>query len=154
MRIAMLAATRSTCLRRQVGAALVKGKRVLTTGYNGSPRGMAHCLDVGCLRERMGIPSGERHELCRAIHAEQNAIIQAATSGTSISGATLYCTTFPCVLCAKMLINSGVRTIYVNDSYPDELSQQMLDEAGVEVIHMNIVDDAEVVMTSVEESRE
>lgn len=154
MRIAMLAATRSTCLRRQVGAALVKGKRVLTTGYNGSPRGMAHCLDVGCLRERMGIPSGERHELCRAIHAEQNAIIQAATSGTSISGATLYCTTFPCVLCAKMLINSGVRTIYVNDSYPDELSQQMLDEAGVEMIHMNIVDDAEAVMLSVEESRE
>ncbi len=154
MRIAMLAATRSTCLRRQVGAALVKEKRVLTTGYNGSPQGMAHCLDIGCLREELGIPSGERHELCRAIHAEQNAIIQAATSGTSIWGATLYCTTFPCVLCAKMLINSGVRKIYVNDSYPDKLSQEMLDEAGVEVIHMNITDDEREPVMPVGESSE
>lgn len=150
----MLAATRSTCLRRQVGAALVKDKRVLTTGYNGAPRGMAHCLEVGCMREQMKIPSGERHELCRAIHAEQNAIIQAATSGTSIYGATLYCTTFPCVLCAKMLINSGVKKIYVNDSYPDRLSQQMLDEAGVEVIHMNISDDTAAAVPPVEEPHE
>jgi len=138
MRIAQLAATRSTCLRRQVGAVIVKDKRVLATGYNGSPAGLKHCLDIGCLREQMGIPSGERHELCRAIHAEQNAIIQAATSGTSIMGGTLYCTTFPCVLCAKMLINAGIKEIYVAEGYPDELSRDMLDEAGVEVHRLTL----------------
>ncbi len=138
MRIAQLAATRSTCLRRQVGAVLVKDKRVLATGYNGSPSGMKHCLEIGCLREQMGIPSGERHELCRAIHAEQNAVIQAATSGTSITGATLYCTTFPCVMCAKILINSGVKEIFISDGYPDKLSQEMLDEAGVVVHRMEL----------------
>lgn len=129
----MLAATRSTCLRRQVGAVIVKNKKVLATGYNGSPSGLKHCLDIGCLREEMGIPSGQRHELCRAIHAEQNAVIQAATSGISIEGGILYSTTFPCILCAKILINAGVREIYVAEGYPDELSRQMLDEAGVEV---------------------
>lgn len=133
MRIAMLAATRSTCLRRQVGAVIVKNKKVLATGYNGSPSGLKHCLDIGCLREELGIPSGQRHELCRAIHAEQNAVIQAATSGISIEGGILYSTTFPCILCAKILINAGVREIYVAEGYPDDLSRQMLDEAGVEV---------------------
>jgi dCMP deaminase len=133
MRIARLAATRSTCLRRQVGAVIVKNKKVLATGYNGSPSGLKHCLDIGCLREELGIPSGQRHELCRAIHAEQNAIIQAATSGISIEGGVLYSTTFPCILCAKMLINAGIREIYVAEGYPDELSRAMLEEAGATV---------------------
>ncbi len=140
MRIAQLAATRSTCLRRQVGAVIVKDKRVLSTGYNGSPSGLEHCLNVGCLREQMNIPSGERHELCRAIHAEQNAIIQAATSGVSIEGATLYSTTYPCVLCAKMIINAGIRTIYITDGYPDDLSKQLIDEAGLTVHRMSVRD--------------
>ena len=131
LQLARQAATRSTCLRRQVGAVLVRDKRILSTGYNGSPRGTAHCLDVGCLREQMGIPSGERQELCRAIHAEQNAIIQAAVHGIAIEGATLYATLQPCILCAKMLINCGVREIYYLEGYPDELSLQMFEEAGV-----------------------
>ncbi len=129
----MLAATRSTCLRRQVGAVIVKNKKVLATGYNGSPSGLKHCLDVGCLREELGIPSGQRHELCRAIHAEQNAIIQAATSGVSIEGGILYSTTFPCILCAKMLVNSGIKEIYISEGYPDDLSKEILEEAGVEI---------------------
>jgi len=133
MRIAMLAATRSTCLRRQVGAVIVKDKKVLATGYNGSPSGLKHCLDVGCLRDQMGIPSGQRHELCRAIHAEQNAIVQAATSGVSIKGGILYSTTFPCILCAKMLVNAGIKEIYIAEGYPDDLSKEILDEAGVEI---------------------
>ena len=131
LQLARQAATRSTCLRRQVGAVLVRDKRLLSTGYNGSPRGTAHCLDVGCLRDQMGIPSGERQELCRAIHAEQNAIIQAAVHGVAIEGATLYATLQPCILCAKMLINCGVREIYYLEGYPDELSLQMFEEAGV-----------------------
>ena len=131
LQLARQAATRSTCLRRQVGAVLVRDKRLLSTGYNGSPRGTAHCLDVGCLREQMGIPSGERQELCRAIHAEQTAIIQAAVHGVAIEGATLYATLQPCILCAKMLINCGVREIYYLEGYPDELSLQMFEEAGV-----------------------
>nr|MBN2276265.1 cytidine/deoxycytidylate deaminase family protein [candidate division Zixibacteria bacterium] len=138
MRIAMLAASRSTCLRRQVGAVIVKNKKVLATGYNGAPSGLHHCLETGCLREKMGIPSGQRHELCRAIHAEQNAIIQAATSGISIEGGILYTTTFPCTLCAKMLINSGIREIYVAEGYPDDLSKEMMEEAGV-VIHRLLI---------------
>ncbi len=138
MRIALLAATRSTCLRRQVGAVVVKDKRVLSTGYNGSPSGLSHCLDVGCLREKLKIPSGERHELCRAIHAEQNAIIQAATSGVSIEGATLYSTTYPCVLCAKMIINAGIKTIYINDGYPDDMAKQMIEEAGITVYRLAV----------------
>ena len=131
LQLARQAATRSTCLRRQVGAVLVRDKRLLATGYNGAPRNTAHCLDVGCLREQMGIPSGERQELCRAIHAEQNAIIQAAVHGVAIEGATLYTTLQPCVLCAKMLINCGVTEIHYLEGYPDELSAAMLEEAGV-----------------------
>ncbi|PKK84523.1 MAG: cytidine deaminase [candidate division Zixibacteria bacterium HGW-Zixibacteria-1] len=133
MRIAQLAATRSTCLRRQVGAVIVKDKKVLATGYNGSPSGLRHCLDIGCMREQMGIPSGQRHELCRAIHAEQNAIIQAATSGVSVAGGILYSTTFPCILCAKILINAGIREIFIGEGYPDDLSKEMLEEAGVSI---------------------
>jgi len=144
MRIAMLAATRSTCLRRQVGAVIVRDKRVLATGYNGSPAGLKHCLDIGCLRDELGIPSGERHELCRAIHAEQNAIVQAATSGTSIEGATLYCTTSPCVLCVKVLINSGIKEIYAGEGYPDDLARQMLGEAGIEVHRLVVSSNAEL----------
>jgi dCMP deaminase len=131
LQLARQAASRSTCLRRQVGAVLVRDKRILATGYNGAPRGIAHCLDVGCLREELGVPSGERHELCRAIHAEQNAIIQAAIHGVAIEGSTLYCTHQPCILCAKMIINSGVKDIYFAEGYPDELSLAMFAEAGV-----------------------
>lgn len=133
LQLAVQAATRSTCLRRQVGAVLVRDKRLLATGYNGAPRGVAHCLDIGCLREQLGVPSGERHELCRAIHAEQNAIIQAAVHGVAIDGAILYCTHQPCVLCAKMLINCGVRDIYCLEGYPDALSAALIEEAGVKV---------------------
>jgi dCMP deaminase len=131
LQLARQAATRSTCLRRQIGAVLVRDKRVLATGYNGAPRGVGHCLEVGCLREQLGIPSGERHELCRAIHAEQNAIIQAAVHGVAIDASMLYCTHQPCILCAKMLINCGVKEIHYLEGYPDALSLEMLEEAGV-----------------------
>jgi dCMP deaminase len=107
---------------------------VLSTGYNGAPSGLRHCDVVGCIREREGIPSGERHELCRGIHAEQNAILQAAQFGIGLRGSILYCTNQPCVLCAKMLINAGVERIFVLGGYPDKLSQQMLEEAGIQII--------------------
>ena len=136
MNIAYLVAERSTCLRRKVGALAVKDKRILATGYNGAPSGIAHCLDVGCLREQLGIPSGQRHELCRALHAEQNVIIQCALHGLSLSGAEIYCTTEPCLICTKMLINCQVRAIYFAAEYPDELANAMLIEAGVEHAHM------------------
>lgn len=131
MEITHLVARRSTCLRRQVGAVLVKEKNILATGYNGSPSGVAHCLDVGCLREQMGIPSGERHELCRGLHAEQNSIIQAAKHGTNIDGSTLYCTTMPCMICAKMIINAGIRRIVFEEGYADRLAAEMLAEASI-----------------------
>ena len=131
MRIAHLVAERSTCLRRKVGAIAVKDKRILATGYNGAPAGCAHCLDIGCLRQQRGIPSGERHELCRGLHAEQNVIIQAATHGINMYGAGIYCTTQPCIICTKMLINCGVKDIHYAEGYPDELSREMLVEAGV-----------------------
>ena len=134
MDITRVVASRSTCLRRQVGAVVVKDKRLLTSGYNGAPQGLAHCLEVGCLRERMGIPSGERHELCRGLHAEQNAIVQAALHGVGIAGATLYCTHQPCSACAKMIINAGIRRIVFEHPYPDELACALLDEAGVECV--------------------
>jgi len=133
MGITDLVAQRSTCLRRQVGAVLVKEKNILSTGYNGAPRGLAHCLDVGCLREQQNVPSGEKHELCRGLHAEQNAIIQAAYHGVSIRDATLYCTTLPCVICTKMLINAGIRKIVYREGYADRLSLSMLDEAGIDM---------------------
>jgi dCMP deaminase len=134
MNIAQLAATRSTCLRRQIGAVITRDKKILATGYNGAPVGLKHCLDIGCLREKMGIPSGERHELCRATHAEQNAIVQAATHGVSIKDSVLYCTAHPCILCSKLVINAGIKRIVIQESYPDELSQEMLKEAGVEIV--------------------
>ncbi len=132
MRITHLVARRSTCLRRVVGAIAVKDKRILATGYNGAPAGLEHCLDVGCLRYELGIPSGERHELCRGLHAEQNVIIQAAIHGVSITGAFIYCTTQPCLICSKMLINCGVKKIYFSQGYPDRLAQEMLTRAKVE----------------------
>jgi dCMP deaminase len=133
MGIARLAATRSTCLRRQVGAVIVKDKKILTTGYNGAPSGLKHCLDIGCLRDKLKIPSGERHELCRATHAEQNAIVQAALFGASIDGATMYSTTQPCILCTKLIINAGIKRIVIQHSYPDRMSMQMLKEAKVKL---------------------
>lgn len=134
MEITRLVARRSTCLRRHVGAVMVKDKNILATGYNGAPSGVAHCLDVGCLRERMAVQSGERHELCRGLHAEQNAIIQAAKHGTNINGATLYCTTMPCAICSKMLINAGILRIVYEEGYPDPLSEEMIAEAGIETV--------------------
>ncbi len=136
MDIAFMVAKRSTCLRRSVGAVLVKDKRLLATGYNGAPSGIEHCLDVGCLREKMKIASGQRHELCRGIHAEQNAIIQAAYHGVSIKDSTLFCTNLPCAICTKMLINAGIKKIYYQSGYADELSQKLLKEAGIECIQM------------------
>lgn len=134
LRMAKLVATRSTCLRRQVGAVVVKDKQMLTTGYNGSPTGMEHCDKVGCLREKLGVPSGERHELCRALHAEQNAFLQAARHGISLVGATLYITIQPCSICAKMVINAGIKKIIIEGGYPDELALDFLNEAGVELV--------------------
>ena len=134
MEITGLVAQRSTCLRRKVGAVLVKDKRILATGYNGAPSGLPHCLDVGCMREENNIPSGQRHELCRGLHAEQNVIIQAARHGIPIHGATLYCTTRPCVICAKMIINANITAVYFDEGYADELSDQMLHEAGVQLV--------------------
>lgn len=131
MAIARLVAERSTCRRRAVGAVLVRDRRLLCTGYNGAPHGMAHCDEVGCLRERLKIAAGERIEVCRGIHAEQNALVQAATFGISVAGATLYCTHEPCITCSKMLINAGLREFVVAASYPDRLARRMLREAGV-----------------------
>lgn len=139
MDITTLVAKRSTCLRRSVGASIVKDKRILTTGYNGAPTGLKHCLEIGCLREKKKIASGERHELCRGIHAEQNAIIQAAFHGVSIREAVLYCTNLPCSICAKMIINAGIVKIYYLDGYADEMSSEMLEEAGIEVIKLEII---------------
>lgn len=132
MSIAELVAERSTCLRRQVGAVIVKNKRILATGYNGAPSGVAHCEEVGCLRGQMGVASGERHELCRGVHAEQNALIQAATFGVSVSGATLYSTHQPCFICTKMLINAKIEKIIYKKAYPDKLAIAMLNEARVD----------------------
>lgn len=138
MNITELVAQRSTCTRRAVGAIIVKDKRILTTGYNGAPSGIRHCLDVGCLRETMNIPSGERHELCRGIHAEQNALLQAALHGVSVRDAVLFCTNQPCSICAKMIINAGIKRIYYQSGYADSLSKDLLAEAQVEVIHYDI----------------
>ncbi len=132
MSIAGLVAQRSTCLRRQVGAVVVKDRRILATGYNGAPSGVAHCEKVGCLRGKMGVASGERHELCRGVHAEQNALIQAATFGVSVSGATIYTTHQPCFICTKMLINAKIERIVFEKEYPDDLAIGMLREAKID----------------------
>ncbi len=131
MGIARMVAERSTCLRRKVGAIAVKDKRILATGYNGAPSGLEHCLEKGCLREKMQIPSGQRHELCKGLHAEQNVIIQAAVHGVPLEGAELYCTTQPCLICSKMLINCRFRAVYFDNGYPDELAADLLDKAGI-----------------------
>lgn len=133
MDIVELVARRSTCLRRAVGAGLVRDRRILASGYNGAPSKLQHCLEIGCLRDQLHVPSGERHELCRGLHAEQNAIIQAALHGVSAKGATLYCTHHPCVICAKMIINAGIARIVIRDSYGDALAADMLREAGISV---------------------
>jgi dCMP deaminase len=135
MTITRVVSNRSTCLRRHVGAILVKDKRILATGYNGAPAGLRHCAEVGCLRHDSSIPSGMRHELCRGLHAEQNAIIQAAYHGIRISGAMLFCTNKPCVICSKMVINAGIEKIYYDDGYNDPLADQMLEEAGIETVN-------------------
>ncbi|MFA6309489.1 MAG: cytidine/deoxycytidylate deaminase family protein [Clostridia bacterium] len=134
MDIVDLVKSRSTCLRRQVGALIVKDKRIISTGYNGSPMGCKHCSELGCIRDELNIPSGQRHELCRAIHAEQNAIVQAAYSGTSLKDSTLYVTNQPCVLCAKMAINAGIKKIIFQGDYPDELAMELLKEAGIRIV--------------------
>lgn len=136
MDMAKLAARRSSCLRRAVGAVLVKDRRLLATGYNGVPSGVTHCDVTGCLRDRLQVPSGERHELCRGLHAEQNAIIQAAFHGVSIRDAVLYCTNLPCIICAKMLINAGVRRVVYIEGYSDALTREMLSEVGMELVRM------------------
>jgi dCMP deaminase len=131
--IAELVSKRSTCLRRRVGAVLVKDRRILATGYNGAPSMIKHCDETGCIREKLKIPSGERHELCRGLHAEQNAFLQAALHGTSLKGASLYSTTQPCIICAKMIINAGIREIVIKGDYPDKLSKQFLRQAKIKV---------------------
>jgi len=143
MEIASLVAKRSTCIRRAVGAILVKDKRILATGYNGAPSGIRHCIDAGCLREQLHVASGQRHELCRGIHAEQNAIIQAAYHGASIKGATLFCTNLPCSICTKMIINAGIEKIYYQSGYADEMSQDMLKEAHIECTRFKPDDNGE-----------
>jgi len=138
MSIAQLVAGRSTCLRRSVGAVIVKDRRILATGYNGAPAGLPHCEETGCIREELSIPHGERHELCRGIHAEQNAIIQSANYGTGISGSAIYTTHHPCSVCAKMIINAGIRRVISADDYPDELASELLAQAGIPVVVLGV----------------
>ncbi len=133
MQITELVATRTTCSRRAVGAVVVKDNRILSTGYNGAPAGTAHCLDIGCMREAMKIPSGERQELCRGIHAEQNAIVQAARFGVSLFDSEIYVTTQPCITCAKLIVNVGIKKVIYKNPYPDNLALSFFKEAGVEV---------------------
>ena len=139
MEIAEIVKTRSTCLRRQVGAVIVKENRIITTGYNGAPSGLKHCTEIGgCERARLNIPSGQRHELCRALHAEQNAIIQAAKLGVSIDGATLYCTHQPCSVCARMIINAGIKRVVYQEGYPDDFTLELFAEAGIQLERFQI----------------
>ena len=133
LEMSALVAKRSTCLRRRVGAVIVKEKRILATGYNGAPSGLKHCVEIGCIRQQLKIPSGERHELCRALHAEQNALIQACLHGISVKDATLYATNQPCVICAKMLINAGIKEIVIADGYPDKMAMSFLKQAKIKI---------------------
>ncbi len=133
MEIAFLAAERSTCTRRSVGAVLVKNNMIISTGYNGAPKKATHCSSMGCIRETLSIPSGERHEVCRGVHAEQNAIIQCATSGASCDGATIYSTTYPCSICAKMIVNAGIKEVVYSGDYPDDMAKSIFEEAGIAV---------------------
>ena len=133
MKAAFLVCERSSCLRRRVGAVLVKDKQILATGYNGAPKGITHCEVTGCLREELGVPSGERHELCRGLHAEQNVILQAACHGVSTRSSVLYITNYPCSICAKMIINAGIKEVIVCNDYSDIMASEFLEEAGIKV---------------------
>ena len=134
MEMAELTAKRSTCMRRHVGAVIVKDRHAIATGYNGAPSGIMHCEERGgCIRQQLNVPSGQRHELCMALHAEQNAIIQAAVMGNSVEGGTIYITHQPCAICAKMILNAGIKWIVIKEGYPDELAASILDEAGLKV---------------------
>ena len=133
MEVAHLVSRRATCLRRSVGAVLVKDKKILATGYNGAPSGLKHCIDSKCLREILKIPSGERHELCRGLHAEQNVLLQAALSGISTKDSILYITNQPCIICAKMLINAGIKEIVIAGAYPDKMAKDFLGEAKIKI---------------------
>lgn len=140
LEIASVVAKRSTCLRNKVGAVIVRDKRILSTGYNGAPSNMEHCLDIGCIRQKNNIASGTMHEKCRAVHAEQNAIIQAALHGVSIAGATVYCTHQPCILCAKMIINSNIKRVVFSTKYPDNDTPEFFRAAGVEMVNLQSED--------------
>lgn len=131
--ITHLVAERSTCIRRKVGAVIVKENRILSSGYNGAVKGLVHCREVGCIREKQKIPSGERHELCRGVHAEQNAIIQAASFGVSVKDSVIYCTNMPCSICIKMIINAGIYEIRYDQFYNDRLSQELIEQAGITI---------------------
>ena len=132
-RMAVLVSQRSTCLRRKVGAVLVKDKRILATGYNGAPSSVRHCQETGCLRQQLNIPSGQNHELCRGLHAEQNLLVQAALHGVSTKESTIYLTCTPCLICAKMMINAGISEIVTLDAYPDQRALEFLEEAKVKI---------------------
>lgn len=138
MKLAWLVAERSTCLRHHVGAVIARDKRILTTGYNGAAAGTKDCLELGCLRDELKIPSGQRHEICRAIHAEQNAIIQGGFHGINIKDSILYCTHSPCVLCAKMIVNAGIKKIVACIEYPDSSFKDLFSQAGIEYSAMEI----------------
>lgn len=133
LELADLVSKRSTCLRRKVGSVLVKDKRILATGYNGAPSGLRHCIDTGCLRDKLKIPSGQRHELCRGLHAEQNVLLQAALHGIITKDSALYITNQPCIICTKMLINAGIREIIIGGDYPDKMAMDFLKEAGIKI---------------------
>lgn len=133
LEVAHLVAKRATCIRRSVGAVLVKDKKILATGYNGAPSGLAHCADIDCLREKLKIPSGQRQELCRGLHAEQNVLVQAALYGISTKESVLYVTNQPCIICAKMLINAGIKEIVISAGYPDKLAREFLREAKIKI---------------------
>ena len=138
MGIAHLVSKRSSCLRRKVGAVIVKDKRLLATGYNGAPSGIKHCEETGCLRQQMDVPSGQRHELCRGLHAEQNSFLQAALHGVSVSDAMMYITVTPCIICAKMIINAGINEIVIDGEYPDEMAMQFLEEAKIKIRKLEV----------------
>ncbi|MCK5397333.1 MAG: dCMP deaminase family protein [Thermoplasmata archaeon] len=140
MKMAHLVSERSTCLRRKVGAVIVSDKRVLTTGYNGAPKGLPHCEETGCIRQQRNVPSGERHELCRGVHAEQNAIIQAAVFGVSVKGATIFITNYPCSVCAKLLLNAGITEVIYDGEYKDDLAIELLSQGDISVRNYKLND--------------
>jgi len=143
MRIAREVAKRATCLRRSIGAVVVLDKRILATGYNGAPSGLPHCSETGCLRDELGVPSGQRHELCRGLHAEMNALLQGSRHGIRMDGATLYSTHVPCSLCSKMIINTGIVRVVAAVEYPDPLARDMLLQAGVRLDVLPMPEDAD-----------